>query len=100
MKEPPVRVDVRQPRDAEHPDGWWKTRFENEWPLARTKYVKYYLNATNPSGDGALLSRAPAAEGSTTYAADPPLLKANPKTACSARGVSFLSEPLAEDTEL
>lgn len=99
MKEPPVRLEVRQPRDAEHPDGWWKMRFENEWPLARTKYVKYYLDATSPSGDGALLSKVPAAERSTTYAADPPGGK-DSKTACSAHGVSFLSEPLAEDMEL
>jgi predicted acyl esterase len=99
MKEPPVRLDVRQPRDAEHPNGWWKTRFEQEWPLARTKYVKYYLDATNPSGDGTLSPKSPSTERSTTYAADPPIGK-DPGTTCSAQGVSFMSEPLAEDTEL
>jgi predicted acyl esterase len=99
MKEPPVRLDVRQPRDAAHPDGWWSTRFENEWPLARTKYVKYYLDATKPAGDGVMLSKAPTAERATTYAADPPIAK-DPRNSCAAQGVSFVSERLAEDTEL
>jgi hypothetical protein len=99
MKEPPVRLEVRQPRDAEHPTGWWKSRFEREWPLARTKYVRFYLDATNPAGDGALLSGAPTAERSTTYRADPPPVKNVQGTTCSAQGVSFISEPLAEDIE-
>jgi hypothetical protein len=30
MDQPPVRLEVRQP------GGGWKTRFEYEWPLART----------------------------------------------------------------
>jgi hypothetical protein len=99
MDEPPVRLDLRLPRDADNPNGAWKTRFENEWPLARTQYVKYYLDATSPSGDGRLTATPPAAERSTTYSADVEFGNDYAKL-CSAQGVSFVSEPLAEDTEL
>ena len=52
-----------------------------------------------PAGDGRLLPNPPAAERSTTYSADVEFGK-DRQAACSAQGVSFVSEPLAEDTEL
>ena len=99
MDEPPVRLDIRLPRGAENPNGAWRTRFEHEWPLARTNYVKYYLDATRPDGDGALSKTPPKVERSTTYSADVEFGKDHAKL-CSAPGVSFVSEPLVEDTEL
>lgn len=99
MDEPPVRLDVRLPRDAEHPNGGWKMRFEHEWPLARTTYVKYYLDATTPKGDGALSTTPPTADRATTYSADVTFGKDHAKL-CAAQGVSFVSPPLTEDTEL
>jgi len=49
IEEPPVRIFVM---------GENRWRFENEWPLARTEYVKYYLNsnggANTLAGDGML----------------------------------------------
>ena len=95
MDEPPVRVDLRLPRDADNPAGAWKTRFEDEWPLARTQYVRYYLDATNPTGEGVLLDTPPGDARSTTYSAD----VAN-DAECSSHGVSFVSAPLERDTEL
>ena len=99
MDEPPVRLDVRLPRDAQNPDGAWKTRFEHEWPIARTTYVKYYLDATSPAGDGRMSPKPPAVERSTMYSADVEFGK-DRQAACSAQGVSFVSDPLGEDTEL
>lgn len=51
-KEPPVRIYVMGGGDAHKtPEGrifvGGKWRNENEWPLARTQYTPYYLNANN-----------------------------------------------------
>ncbi len=54
MKEPPVRIFVM---------GENRWRSEQEWPLARTRYTKYYLqsggHANTARGDGRLDTRAP-----------------------------------------
>ena len=94
MDEPPVRVDLRLPRDADNPKGAWKTRFEDEWPIARTQYQRLYLDATDPSGDGVLLAEPPPQARSTSYSADVA------DDDCDSHGVSFISEPLEADTEL
>jgi hypothetical protein len=48
-------------------ENYW--RFENEWPLARTQYTKYYLGsggkANSASGDGTLSPRQPS-DGAAT----------------------------------
>jgi uncharacterized protein len=66
MREPPVRIFVMG-------DNVW--RQENEWPLARTSYVNYYLHsegrANSLSGDGTLGIDAPAAEEPDTYLYNP-----------------------------
>ena len=78
MDRPPVRMMIRT--------GWggyyWQD--EQEWPITRTQYTKYYLDA-DPSG-GKMGKTSPVQEHSSTYAADAP------------QGVSFLSEPMASDT--
>ena len=94
MDEPPGRVDLRLPRDADNPKGAWKTRFEDEWPIARTQYQRLYLDATDPSGDGVLLADPPPQARSTSYSADVA------DDECDSHGVSFISEPLEADTEL
>lgn len=43
-----------------------ETRTENEWPLARTLYTKYFLDAS----DGSLWRTAPPQEASVRYNAD------------------------------
>lgn len=95
MDQPSVRMMVRT--------GWggyyWQD--ENEWPIARTRYTKYYLDAA-PSrwgGDGKrndfmqLQTEVPEKEMKSTYSAevkwgvDPPW----------SYGVCFITEPLPED---
>ncbi len=66
MDEPPVYIFVMG-------DNHW--RQENEWPLARTHYTRYYLHASGPAnsrhGAGALSTIPPGDEPSDTYVYDP-----------------------------
>ena len=66
MDEPPVYIFVMG-------DNHW--RQENEWPLARTHYTRYYLHASGPAnsrhGVGALSTIPPGDEPSDTYVYDP-----------------------------
>jgi uncharacterized protein len=96
MQQPPVQMMVRT--------GWgsyyWQD--ENEWPIARTQYSRYYLNAepSNWSGDGKrndflrLQTTQPQKESKSSYSADvkwgtdPPW----------SYGAAFVTEPMAEDT--
>jgi hypothetical protein len=113
MNKPPVRMMVRT--------GWggyyWEV--ENEWPIARTQYKKYSLDAT-PSpwvGDGRrndfrqLSTSTPTKEISATYSAEvnrgtfPPSPPSRgpfmPKRVGGdpgwSHGVSFITEPLPKD---
>lgn len=65
-KEPPVRIFVM---------GTNVWRDENEWPIARTKYVKYYLRsggrANSRLGDGVLSPEAPREEKPDRFRYDP-----------------------------
>lgn len=98
MNEPPIQMMVRT--------GWggYYWQYENEWPLARTRYTRLYLNAS-PSeweGDGRrkdfykLDGMVPSEEKSATYPADG---EWKPETAWQ-HGVSFVTEPMSEDTLL
>lgn len=98
MKEPPVRLCIRSsPREC-------RWRLENEFPLKRTQYTKYYLTAT-PSGglvsksanDATLALAAPPGEASLTYDAGP---SSAARGARGEPGASFLSPPLTADTEI
>src|SRR5712691_519090 len=65
--EPPVKIFVMG-------ENYW--RYENEWPLARTKYTSYYLRsggrANTLNGDGSLALEAPTSGASTdTFTYDP-----------------------------
>jgi putative CocE/NonD family hydrolase len=76
--EPPVRIFIMG-------DNEW--RDEQEWPLARTQYVSYYLhsggNANSRLGDGALSREAPEDEPPDGYHYDP------------GRPVPFITEPIS-----
>jgi putative CocE/NonD family hydrolase len=54
-------------------DNRWRS--ENEWPLARTRYIKYYFHsngrANSHSGDGSLNTAIPAEEPFDSYIYDP-----------------------------
>ena len=75
-KQPRVQLQVR------HVDRFVE-RHENEWPIARTQWTKFYLDAASHS-----LSREPVnSTGSVTYDA-------------LGEGASFMSPPLETETEI
>ncbi|BCW48669.1 hypothetical protein StoSoilB13_10110 [Arthrobacter sp. StoSoilB13] len=76
-QQPPVRLNVR------HLDGSFEGRDETEWPLARTQWTRFNLDA----GSGALDTSVPTEE----HTADFPAL---------GPGVNFWTEPLAEPLEI
>jgi uncharacterized protein len=89
MDQPPVRLEVRTGGGASY------LLEEHEWPVARTEYVKWYL-------DGGRLSRSePGAERSVTYSAEPgPAAVAATDAAAApcSPGAIFISDPMTEDT--
>ena len=110
MEEPPVYIFVM---------GENRWRHENEWPLARTHYTRYYLHsegaANTRSGNGTLSTVPPDDEPADSYIYDPadpaPTLRGN--TLMIPHGVQdqrpaedrpdvlvFTSEPLPSDLEL
>ena len=74
-KEPPVLMQVRRPDGS-------KARAEKEFPLARTQWTKFYLDAVNKS----LGSSNPAAESHASYEA-------------MGAGVDFSTKPFEQETE-
>ena len=110
MDEPPVYIFVMG-------DNRW--RHENEWPLARTHYTRYYLHsdgsANTRSGDGTLSTVPPGAEPPDRYVYDPadpaPTLRGNtlmiPHGVADQRSTEdrgdvlvYTSDPLEHDLEL
>jgi hypothetical protein len=75
-KQPPVALRVR------HPGEVFVDRAEQEWPLARTRWTKFFLN----SADGSL---------GTAFTPGPEL-----SYETSGEGITFLTPPLAEQTEV
>ncbi|HBK78551.1 MAG TPA: peptidase S15 [Nitrospinae bacterium] len=75
--QPPVLLQVR------HPGERFVEREENEWPLARTQWTKFYLDPANNS----LTASPPPTAGSVTYTG-------------FGEGVTFLTGPLDADTEI
>lgn len=111
MDKPPVRLEIRTGRGGSY------LQEEHEWPIARTEYVRWYLDASPSRHDGHLpcsnilrLARAvPDAERSVTYSAEvnptvprpaPATAGPAPATAPCAPGATFISEPLTQDTVL
>ena len=76
-KQPRVSLNVRQPHET------FVLRAENEWPLARTQWTKYFLQ---PDGL-ALSSQAPAATAKLDYDT-------------SGEGLTFRMPPLVESLEI
>jgi uncharacterized protein len=65
----------RQPRVKIFVMGTNQWRYENEWPLARTQYTRYYLHSSGAAnsleGDGGLDTSVPAEETCDTFVYDP-----------------------------
>jgi predicted acyl esterase len=76
--QPKVQLQIRRPGQIRFP-----VRHENEWPLARTQWTRFYLDPENR----ALTLTPPPKAVELTYEA-------------LGDGVTFLSEPLAEETEI
>jgi len=80
-REPPVKLAIRYGGDR------YVWRYEYEWPLARTQWTAYYLNAS-----GGLLSREQAAgENAVRFSAE---------TDAENTSVTFSTAPFEEDTEV
>ena len=108
MREPPVKLLVRK---GGHGNAVW--RQEREWPLARTRWTKFYLRpeprAKRGEIEGALATEAPRRVGSVSYPASG-MTKAGVATASWTStvlagslprlGVSFETAPLAASLEV
>jgi hypothetical protein len=111
LDEPPVKLEIRT-GGSEKP---YPFRFENEWPLARTQWVKHYLRIEKQEQghdemavEGTLAKEPPTTQGKLSYSASG-MTRAGVASGSSlstthggaARlGVSFQTEPMAADTEL
>jgi putative CocE/NonD family hydrolase len=110
MDEPPVKLEIRT-GGSEKP---YPFRFENEWPLARTQWTKFYLqperdpSAAPDAVEGVLSKTAPKQEKNLTYPASG-MTKAGVASGSSLsttagsgtrNGVSFELGPVAEATEI
>ncbi len=108
MDEPPVKLAIRQGGGAVV----W--RHENEWPLARTRWTKLYLDLSVPAAgeaanSGTLVEQKPAHAGSRGYFASG-LSKVGSASASSTQlaagamqagmGISLATPPLSHDTEV
>jgi uncharacterized protein len=76
-KQPRVQLNIRRP--GEH----FTLRDENEWPLARTQWTKFYLQP----GDFALSMEPPRGEATLAYAT-------------TGDGLTFLTPPMTEEMEI
>ena len=108
MHEPPVKLLIR---NGGHGNYEW--REENEWPIARTRWTKFYLepraSGRGKETAGSLVTDAPKQSGSLSYSASG-MTKAGVASASWTStvlagalpqlGVSFETEPLGADTEV
>ncbi|MBI3937739.1 MAG: CocE/NonD family hydrolase [Betaproteobacteria bacterium] len=110
MDEPPVKLEVRT-GGSQKP---YPFRFENEWPLARTRWTRMYLKIERePSSDpdaveGSLVPVLPKKTAKLTYSASgtsragvasaSALALAHGST--TRTGVSFETSPMEKDTEI
>ncbi|HTQ73627.1 MAG TPA: CocE/NonD family hydrolase [Burkholderiales bacterium] len=107
MEEPPVKLLIRK---GGHGNYAWRS--ENEWPIARTRWTRFYLEPRSRRRDdveGSLVDEAPRRSASVSYSASG-MTKAGvasaswTSTALSGSlprmGASFETAPLRADTEV
>ena len=104
MKEPPVKLQIRVGGERDY-----KWRLENEWPLARTEWTKFYLAPPESKSreTGALTKIKSKKETKFSYSASRTSKRAG-TVAWSAQafasadqiGLSFETAPLNSDTEV
>src|SRR5215468_9776205 len=105
MEEPPVKLAIRRGRDEVE----W--RHEHEWPLARTRWTKFYfdLSPPAPANAGRLVAANPHTCSSRTYPASS-LGSMGSTSAASSQvmggaippgmGIALETPPLAHDVEV
>jgi putative CocE/NonD family hydrolase len=110
MDEPPVKLMIRTGGDKTTKS--YRFRFENEWPIARTVWTRWYLKAGSAGQnvdekEGELAPAQPPETANCSYAASPPshagVSSSAPSHASGSvdrTGISLVSAPLAEDTEI
>ena len=98
MDTPPVRLEIRTGSGASY------LIREHEWPIARTAYTRWYLDASpaQSAGDDVLrlTQDVPTSEQTVTYSAEvdltaPRVAPAGKSAPC--RGATFISEPMKAD---
>jgi putative CocE/NonD family hydrolase len=110
MDEPPVKLLIRTGGG-----GPYEFRHENEWPIARTQWTRFYLKAEREASadatqpEGRLTTTTPKDSKPLTYGATG-MAKGGAGAIASSTtlaagvthrmGVTFETEPLAEDTEV
>jgi predicted acyl esterase len=104
MREPPVKLLVRRGGA-----GNYRWREEQDWPIPRTHWTKFYLEPQSRGGTHKLSADSPKKTGSVSYSASG-MSKAGiasaswTSTALAGSmpqlGVSFETAPLKEDTEV
>jgi uncharacterized protein len=108
MAEPPVKLAIRKGGDA------FEWRHEQEWPLARARWTKLYLDLSAEPADksevaGTLEVKSPAAVGSRTYTASSLGSMGSTSAAASqvmgggirpGMGISLQTTKLSVDTEI
>ncbi|MDE1571152.1 CocE/NonD family hydrolase [Aquabacter sp. P-9] len=75
--QPPIQLQIR------HPNGTFTQRYEEAWPIPRTRWTRFYLDPVTM----ALSPTPPALSGVVTYEA-------------MGRGLTFLSAPFESETEI
>lgn len=98
MDEPPVKLQIRTGEAKKS----YPFRFEDDWPIPRTQWTKWYLQPKRDSAligeavEGALVKEAPQSASQISYEASP-----DGRHFHGGRtGVSFETPPLREDTEI
>ncbi|HTO06703.1 MAG TPA: CocE/NonD family hydrolase [Myxococcota bacterium] len=81
-REPPIKLAIRTTSER------WRWRYEDEWPIARTRWTEYPLDAAR----GLLSTVAPGSPATTSYSAE----LGAPREAARAR---FTSAPFESETE-
>src|SRR5262249_41813667 len=97
MDEPPVKLEIRTGGGR----GRYDFRFENEWPLARTKWTKMYLEF-EPSNaiDGRLAAAPPRSSNKITYPAGGGSVAVHGHGGADKTGAAFESAPMERETEI
>jgi uncharacterized protein len=97
MDEPRVKLEIRTGGSKQR----YPFRFEDDWPIPRTRWTKMYLQPqreapSSGEAEGRLVLESPAAAAKITYPASPQSRHFHG----GRTGVSFETAPMAQETEV